>query len=44
MDEAREFWQNYFNKIVALLVIRAIVLIAMEVLIWQFFIIINHKI
>ena len=37
MDEAREFWQNYFNKIVALLVIRAIVLIAMEVLIWQFF-------
>ena len=47
MDEAREFWQKYWNKIVALLVsvIGGIALIVMEALIWQgFFVIINHRI
>ena len=38
MDEAaREFWQKHWNTIVALLVIRGMVLIVMEFLIWQLF-------
>ena len=36
MDEASDFWQKYWDKLVALLVIRGIVLIVMEFLIWQF--------
>ena len=35
MDE--DFWQKYWDKIVAFLVIRAVVFISMEFLIWQFF-------
>ena len=35
--EAREFWQKYLNKIVALLVFGWIALIVMEALFWQFF-------